>query len=176
VLLADGTGAFRTSLEALEVRRLFASLIWNPQTANTDWDFITDNWKDAVTNQQVKFANGDSARCEDPGAGQVNIVGTVAPALTSVHSQFDYNLGGAGVTSGTGVLVKDGGALSLFGSSQCERHRLHPLLRGRPGGTTTFSSPATPRPSPTTTAFPWRKIKRSTATSPSMIRMRMVTR
>ncbi|HWC58871.1 MAG TPA: autotransporter-associated beta strand repeat-containing protein [Verrucomicrobiae bacterium] len=92
-----------------------ASLLWQGTNGN-NWDSVTTNW---LNNSAAdKFYNLDLVQFDDTSTnGNVNIVGTVAPADVLVTNNIlSYTIGG-GALAGTTTLTKNGSGMLTLNSS-----------------------------------------------------------
>ncbi|MGC3956864.1 MAG: autotransporter-associated beta strand repeat-containing protein [Verrucomicrobiota bacterium] len=83
------------------------SVVWVGNATINDWDVINrTNWLNGVALDY--FVTGDNVLFNAAGVANpnVNLVGNVAPASTTVGAAGNYIFGGTGSIAGTGALIK----------------------------------------------------------------------
>lgn len=84
-----------------------ASVVWVGNASFNDWDVINrTNWSNGGVLDY--FVTGDNVLFDATGIANpnVNLVGNVAPASTTVGAAGNYTFGGAGSITGIGALIK----------------------------------------------------------------------
>ena len=112
--LTNDVSAQAIKLHALSSLRAPTSVVWVGNSTANNWDAgVTTNWLNAGTLDD--FLTGDTAVFDNQGGvnPNVNIAGSVSPALVVVNTSSNYVFTGTGSITGSGGITVSNGSLTI---------------------------------------------------------------